>query len=388
LLEITSITVSGIVLVNVAYFEPYNVTNNPRPVAVYRDPLMKRIKVSTQSGLLAPGVEGVATFNVTTENILPGTLITLNNLDNAPDVYLETQYTTQSATVLKIYTGTQSRQGVYRFSLGIAGATSNVFTLTIGTAVTYTVSVNNSYAGRSGSGRYSPGQVVTINAGTRPNYVFNGWRSSGDTVLFSNANSSITTFIMPSGSVSISANWTGTGLGPSTLAGASSWAVYGLARGITLGFVPQDMQSKYKQVITRAEFCSIVVTFYESITKQEILGRTTFYDTTDVNVEKAAFIGVVSGTGNNRFNPNGIMTREQVIVMLANLATELGRPFPRGNPTFSDTTSISHWAVVAVGQAQAAGIVSGNGSGKFLPASRFTREQSVVAIMNLYDYMR
>ncbi|MGI6484836.1 MAG: GLUG motif-containing protein [Tepidanaerobacteraceae bacterium] len=77
---------------------------------------------------------------------------------------------------------------------------------------TYTVTVNGSYAATSGAGSYAEGDTVTINAGSRSNYRFNGW-TSPDEVTFGDANSATTTFIMPPKNVTVTATWTYTGGG-------------------------------------------------------------------------------------------------------------------------------------------------------------------------------
>ena len=80
----------------------------------------------------------------------------------------------------------------------------------------------------------------------------------------------------------------------------SGWAQEQVRTAITENLVPQNLQSNYTQAITRAEFCALAVALYES-TMGVISGRTTFLDTNDVNVQKLAFLGVVSGVGDNRF---------------------------------------------------------------------------------------
>ena len=81
--------------------------------------------------------------------------------------------------------------------------------------VQYTVTVNGSYAGSSsGTGQYKEGQIVTIHAGIRSNYVFDGWTSSND-IVFADASNSSTTFTMPGKSVTVTANWRYTGGNPS-----------------------------------------------------------------------------------------------------------------------------------------------------------------------------
>ena len=99
----------------------------------------------------------------------------------------------------------------------------------------------------------------------------------------------------------------------------------------------------------------------------EITGRSTFADTKDVNVEKAAAIGVVSGVGNNLFDPNAKLTREQAATMLSRLANAIGEPLDEQATTFTDKGSVSTWALSAVGQMQATGIMGGVGNNTFAP---------------------
>ena len=86
----------------------------------------------------------------------------------------------------------------------------------------YTVEVNGSYAGigNTGAGEYPPGATVTINAGNRSGYSFNGWTvtSASGTVTLLNPNSASTTFTMPDEAVTLTANWqrNGGGSGGST----------------------------------------------------------------------------------------------------------------------------------------------------------------------------
>jgi len=166
----------------------------------------------------------------------------------------------------------------------------------------------------------------------------------------------------------------------------SSWAVSQVNEAIGLNLVPDFLQSNYTHPITRAEFCALAVALYEAV-NGEITGRITFADTNDVNVEKAAYVGIVSGVGDNRFAPHDRLTREQAAVMLARLAQSVGKQIPASSPNFADNNAISSWAVSSVGQVQAAGIMSGTGNNRFSPADPYTREQSIVTIMRAYDFV-
>ena len=164
----------------------------------------------------------------------------------------------------------------------------------------------------------------------------------------------------------------------------SSWAQEQVNAAIAANLVPQNLQSNYTQAITRAEFCALAVALYETL-RGEITGRTTFADTNDINVEKMAYIGVVSGVGNNRFDPNEPLTREQAAVMLSRLADAIGHPFPTQAATFADNDSISSWAIESVGEVQAAGIIDGVGDNRFAPEQPYTRGQSIVTVLRMFN---
>jgi len=101
-------------------------------------------------------------------------------------------------------------------------------------------------------------------------------------------------------------------------------------------------------------------------------------------VEKAAFIGVVNGVGDNKFDPDAQLTREQAATMLSRLADAVGKPLPKQAAAFKDNGDISDWALESVGQMQAAGIMNGVGDNIFAPQDPYTREQSIVTILRLY----
>jgi len=168
----------------------------------------------------------------------------------------------------------------------------------------------------------------------------------------------------------------------------SSWAVEPVNAAIAAGLVPQSLQSQYTQAATRAEFTALAVALYETVTGREIAGRMHFNDTNDINVQKMGYLGIVAGVGDGNFAPNSTLTREQAAVMLARLADVIGQPLPSSAPTFADNAQISSWAVDGVGQMQASGIMGGVGNNQFSPSGSYTREQSIVTMMRLFDILK
>ena len=145
------------------------------------------------------------------------------------------------------------------------------------------------------------------------------------------------------------------------------------------------MQNNYTANATRAEFAEFAVALFETATGREIAGRAEFNDTADINVQKMGYLEVVTGVGGGNFAPNDGLTREQAAVMIARLAYAIGQPLPAAAPTFADNVQISSWAQDAVGQVQAAEIMGGVGNNNFAPAGDYTREQSIITMLRLFQ---
>jgi len=165
----------------------------------------------------------------------------------------------------------------------------------------------------------------------------------------------------------------------------STWAEKEVKAAYVAELVPPALQSQYTKQITRAEYCALAVALYEKHTGKAVAERMTFDDTADVNVEKMAAVGVVTGVGGNMFAPDDLLTREQAAVMLSRLAYAIGRPFEKNAATFKDNSLLSPWASVAVGEAQFAGLMGGVGNNTFAPRNPYTREQSIITMVRLWE---
>ena len=167
----------------------------------------------------------------------------------------------------------------------------------------------------------------------------------------------------------------------------SGWATSFVTSAIDAGYVPESLQQKYTDTITRQEFCELVVQFYEAFTRKPIVSTEYFFDTKNESVLKAASVGIVSGTGDGNFTPDSKLTREQAAAILCNLAESLGQPLKAADPSFADNGKMSGWAVSFVGKVQAAGLMSGKSNNNFDPKGPYTREQSITTIMNARDQL-
>ena len=164
----------------------------------------------------------------------------------------------------------------------------------------------------------------------------------------------------------------------------SSWAQNQVGLAIEAGIVPQSLQSRYTDTATRADFCALVVTLLEKYLGMTLPAEETFSDTDDINVRKAATIGIVQGTGNGTFNPDAPLTREQAATMLER-AYRVSLRYLQGGGTggFADSASVSSWAADAVAKMENSGIMTGVGSNQFKPQDPYSREQSIITMLRL-----
>lgn len=170
----------------------------------------------------------------------------------------------------------------------------------------------------------------------------------------------------------------------------AGWAKVFVDRAIAERLLPAELQSAYDQPITRREFCLLSDALYTKVKggAAPVDATVTFTDTTDPAILRMASAKVVNGVGNELFDPNGQLTREQAATMLSRLAAALGKPLTDSAPTFDDNGSVAGWASAAVGQMQLSGIMSGTGNNQFSPQQSYTREQSVVTIVRMCELLK
>ena len=282
----------------------------------------------------------------------------------------------------------------------------------------YAVTVNGSYADASGEGKYAAGSIVTVRAGSRSGYTFNGWTSSG--IRFDDASAAETTFTMPEGSVTVTANWTRDGgSGGSTSGGSSSsdrdssdpsYAVEtpdktengsvsvspkNASQGdrVTVTVKPDagyeldslkvfDKNGKELELtdkgdgkftfIMPAGKVEVKATFTEEVKTspfQDVPTDAYYYEA----VKWAQKKGITGGIGNDLFGPYQPCTRAQIVTFLWRAA---GSPVVNYAMDLADVSGDAYYAE-AVRWALSQGITTGTADGRFSPNAPCTRAQAV-----------
>ncbi|WP_273321499.1 S-layer homology domain-containing protein [Vallitalea guaymasensis] len=202
----------------------------------------------------------------------------------------------------------------------------------------------------------------------------------------------------------------------------SSWAKEEVESAIKNEYVPTQLQSNYQKPITREEFAELFVNAvfkdfnryiqsYAGMTEEAAWGTTTltidmflkaisttekFTDTDNKYVKVANILGMVNGIGDNKFDPEGLITREQAAVMFVNYFQTVDPNNTNEAPNYlDDLDSVSPWAKEAVARAYGARYLQGNvkaiedewgnviKKGHFDSKAIFTREQAIIVISRL-----
>lgn len=95
--------------------------------------------------------------------------------------------------------------------------------------------------------------------------------------------------------------------------------------------------------------------------------------------------GLVLGGSDGLFNPDAFITREDLAVLIWRFAAFAGSPFPEGGMQFTDSGSVSGYALEAVGALTAGGIIRGMEDGSFAPQANADRAQTASMLAR---YMR
>lgn len=275
----------------------------------------------------------------------------------------------------------------------------------------YAVTVNGSYADASGAGSYAAGSIVIVRAGSRSGYTFNGWTSSG--IRFDDASAAETTFTMPEGSVTVTANWSRDG-GSSSSGRDDSDPRYAVetpdkTENGSVSVSPKNASQGDRVTVTVKpdagyELDSLKV-FDKNGKELELTdkgdGKFTFIMPAGRVEVKAAFTeevkispfrdvstdayyyeavkwaqkkGITGGIGNDLFGPNQPCTRAQIVTFLWRAA---GSPEPEGTVAGMTDVAAGSYYEKAVAWAIENGITTGMADGRFAPDATCTRAQGM-----------
>lgn len=179
----------------------------------------------------------------------------------------------------------------------------------------------------------------------------------------------------------------------------SGWAVNNIQSAKEMNIVNSYFEGNYQKTITRGEFCRLAVLTLDkwNIEEKKIENSIEFSDTNDRDIVRCAKLGIVSGMGNNKFEPDLPITREQAAKMLYNTLnlTPALNSYKEDNKNgvngiflphlFGDGKYISNWARNEIYAMYHLGVMLGTDNDNFSPKGNYTIEQAICTFLRLYN---
>lgn len=166
----------------------------------------------------------------------------------------------------------------------------------------------------------------------------------------------------------------------------SNWAGSAMKLAYNRNLIKFNSFEKSSDVITREEFCEILVAVYADIMNEKptITTENTFTDTENEDVLIAVEIGLMAGVSETEFNPDAFLTREELAVNLVNvlelLSVDLNKYIVE-NP-FPDINNLKETSIEDIKKLYGVKVLSGDANGNFVPERNVTTEEAVMACIN------
>lgn len=165
---------------------------------------------------------------------------------------------------------------------------------------------------------------------------------------------------------------------------ASEWAVPELDKASEENLIPWIFEKEDLTTnITRREFAYVAVKLYEKITNIKLVEakENPFTDTSDIEVLKAYNIGITNGTSDTTFEPDTLITREQMATMMTRALTKAGidtKVDLNKASKFADDEAMHDWGKASIYYMSNIEIIKGVGNNTFDVEGNATREQALL----------
>lgn len=185
------------------------------------------------------------------------------------------------------------------------------------------------------------------------------------------------------------------------------WAKNDLQATAAKNLIPPYMTEQMREPIKRDEFCSLAYRTIATCLNPASDSRTgiasvwdglvsdTDNHYTDADYENTQYtyeinalseIGIIKGDGNGIFRPQTAITREEAAVILERMINFLNKSSISEYHKYSDDVNISDWAMESVSDVYGAKIMYGNDNNEFKPKDNYTKQESILTMLRLYDF--
>ena len=159
----------------------------------------------------------------------------------------------------------------------------------------------------------------------------------------------------------------------------SDWAKEEVEAAISADLIPEYLQKDYKAPVTRGAVAEMFMLLLEKASGKtadqimeengSVIDEDAFTDTDDRNVFNANALGIINGTGQRNFSPDGTLKRAQIAAIINRVARVMGYETEGYEHGFTDITDNYAWAYDELGWPVAYGIIKGVGGNRFSPGA-------------------
>jgi len=175
----------------------------------------------------------------------------------------------------------------------------------------------------------------------------------------------------------------------------SDWAAADYESAARSGIISSHVAKNNLQGdITREEFCRLIVNLYKNISEKELYTPETipFEDTDCEEIAQCYALGIVNGKSETEFDPEGLITREEMAKMIVNTlkSAEINLLILRSDAeeifkAFEDSNEVSEWAFAEMAIALKYSIISGMSENTISPKTGATRQQAIAIANRVYE---
>lgn len=184
----------------------------------------------------------------------------------------------------------------------------------------------------------------------------------------------------------------------------AAWAYNEVTKAIREELLPEGQKHQYTQAVSRSDFAELLMqtltrctdkataelpTETTEITTAALYEQNPFYDTNNPVVLSANRLGLIRGVSADSFAPDATIKRQDAAVLLYRAAQWLGTEMPAvAAADFADNDAIADYAQQAVAYVTQIGIMNGVDDNRFAPNDTYTKEQAVLTLYRLYNYIQ
>ena len=351
----------------------------------------------TGSGITVSGMDiGQVTTSYKDEEV--------NKLENLSDAAISIQWRTKDGCTYVIITSDKNLDGVYETPLvspvlidgtpavippAQSESGNTVFSISVSPATGGVVAVSPKSA--------SKGSAVTITATPNTGYQLDKLTvtdKNGNSIKLTDQGNGKYTFTMPASKVSASASFAEVEVPAPALpfadVTASDWFYDAVAYVYNNGLMTGTSDTTFSPNATTTR--GMLVTILHRLEGEPAANDAGFTDVENgawyqAAVDWAAANGIVNGTSETTFDPNGTLTREQMAAILYRYAAYKGYDVSQlaDLSRFSDSSAVSTYAADALAWANAAGLITGVTDTTLSPQGSAVRAQAATILMRFCE---